>query len=470
MLELPRTTFTCLFVLTIFAFSLNQFIGKAHLRAVPSCSFIYPVNGEVKVKSDSLLKWTPVPGANGYYLSVGTTPGGQEIFASGRLETTSCAVPALPAGPTLYARVLAELRGGETVHADVVFTAEGTPITGARLVYPVDGAQDVDSGQAFQWSKIDIAQAYRLEILSENVLLHDSGEINVTRRFITELPKGELLTGRLSTKINEQWYATEFSFRVRQNAPSPSKEIESALWATDYVRQMADDNNLTYSWTPLPLNVLEGDKANCLNYAETLIAVLGQMNVASYQPPERQPRLKDVCLNCNAYDSHTLVEMYDEKQHDWMLLDPSFSLTVKRTKDGGWATAADMSRATRQKDWSAITYLFLSEKCDFYARRYYIDYPLLFLNASTEDYVNPLTDYYEPVRLPVNQPGFYALQAANQNEVEAEIDGQVSTRQLYYTKFYSPIFSAHSIAPVKGNAVELKVYRPQRFVFAHDAG
>jgi hypothetical protein len=94
----------------------------------PSCAgkalFTYPTNGQQNVDTTKPFTWSTVSGAQGYYLFVGTTPGGYDLVNSGPLPATqsSYSVPALPTGQTLYARIYTEINGNYNSYEDITFT------------------------------------------------------------------------------------------------------------------------------------------------------------------------------------------------------------------------------------------------------------------------------------------------------------------------------------------------------------
>jgi hypothetical protein len=86
--------------------------------------FTRPLAGATSVDTTKPFTWSAASSA-GYLFSVGTTMGGYDVLNSGILPstTTSFAVPALPTGKVLWARVYS-LIGGSWVHFnDVSFTA-----------------------------------------------------------------------------------------------------------------------------------------------------------------------------------------------------------------------------------------------------------------------------------------------------------------------------------------------------------
>lgn len=57
---------------------------------LPDCTnLISPLNGDINVPLTPLIEWTPVPGATGYDVTIGTTPNGSDILNSARFTTNS---------------------------------------------------------------------------------------------------------------------------------------------------------------------------------------------------------------------------------------------------------------------------------------------------------------------------------------------------------------------------------------------
>ena len=218
------------------------------------------------------------------------------------------------------------------------------------------------------------------------------------------------------------------------------------MWATDVVRQMALTDNRAFSWTILAERTLQST-VDCDDYADALLAVLAEMNV---ELPARQ---LGIALNPNGYDGHTLVEMFDTANQRWLLLDPTFDLTVRRTTDGKWATAEDLSSATRSQRWGDVSYVFLGEFGDYYARGYYLDYPLLFVNvyhagqAPITGHGWPVLPYLTSVALPVNgDQQLYVVGCSDTTSAELWVDGSVQTIDCSGVDRLSHVFYASSIS------------------------
>ena len=103
-------------------------IGQSLCGTTPQAMFTRPLQGATNVDTSQPFTWSTAPGAEAYYLMVGTTQGGYDLVNSGELATSvsSYSVPPLPAGPTLWARIYTRVGGTWTVFQDVSFTAAST--------------------------------------------------------------------------------------------------------------------------------------------------------------------------------------------------------------------------------------------------------------------------------------------------------------------------------------------------------
>lgn len=85
-----------------------------------------PTNGQTGVPTSGTFTWTAGTGAGvgGYYLVVGTTQGASDVVNSKGLSatTTSFPVTGMPAGRTLFARLLTKVNGAYSRFQDVTFT------------------------------------------------------------------------------------------------------------------------------------------------------------------------------------------------------------------------------------------------------------------------------------------------------------------------------------------------------------
>src|SRR5206468_2298792 len=204
--------------------------------------FIYPTDGAFAVDATLPFRWTPAGNATAHELRIGTTPGGTDVFKSGTIAVPTALVIGAPRTGTLYARALSKVNNTWTF-TDIAFTLASS-VGPSTIVVPANGEAGFDTARPFEWTANSLARGYRLTLGTAPGAadLHDSGEIQVTRRFVPQLPIGTLF-GRVQTKIAGQWYSTDFTFTVTANTVSSDEQIQSALWATHMVRAMAAIDN-----------------------------------------------------------------------------------------------------------------------------------------------------------------------------------------------------------------------------------
>jgi len=191
-------------------------------------------------------------------------------------------------------------------------------------------------------------------------------------------------------------------------------DIQQALALVTKVRAMADDANNPFPGTPLAhfvalrLAKLPGSQtqALCSDYATTLIQELTDAGVLlSF-------RTRALAFNDRAHDSHAVVEILDSDTGRWLVLDPTFGLETLNAS-GQPATAAEISEAARGQNWALLSFRYLTPAGDRYARNYYLDYPLLYLNVydgQSQSPVEPpisLTPYLDYLGVSVPTFGTY---------------------------------------------------------------
>jgi hypothetical protein len=438
-----------------------------------AAQIIFPIRGSVGVLLNQPFEWTTVSGAQGYRLVVSSTAAGSDILDTGTIQQTTYTAASLPADRILYGRVYT-LVNGTWWYADTVFTLMSV-VPPAAMSYPTDGMAGVDTGQPLQWNAVDIADGYRLELgtLPGANDLHDSGTVRATRRFVPDVPTGVTIYGRLSTSIGGQWTAQAFTFTAVTSTIAATTKVTNALWATHAVWSMAPLSGSPLQGSPQIAaelsDVLSGEAKTapvCTDYALELQSVLAQMNIGS------SVQILNVALNPNGYDGHTLVEMQNDDTGRWMMLDPTFDLSVKRASDGEWATADEMSIATVAGRWSDMSYEFTSTSGDKWVRQYYLDYPLLFVDVYHwgQDAVNGVGGAVLPYLTPAAQSATGAQQVmvvgcSGTTSAELLIDGTVQTLDCSGVNQLSHAFLATNVGATSSTPASLTLYSPLRFVF-----
>jgi hypothetical protein len=176
---------------------------------------ITPLNGEQNVTAAQPFVWTEVPGAEAYYLYVGTRPGAKDVVDTGEIKDLSYTARALPAAQRLYARIHTKIQGGWYSN-EVFFDSAGS----ALLLYPRAGAGDVSAREIFRWSAVKDAQAYYLYVGTapgaKDVV--NTGEIMDTAYLVTGLEPGRTYYAKLWTKFAGGWKNEEVPFKTSMSS------------------------------------------------------------------------------------------------------------------------------------------------------------------------------------------------------------------------------------------------------------
>ncbi|MFK7814104.1 MAG: BspA family leucine-rich repeat surface protein [Maribacter sp.] len=168
---------------------------------IPLCTQLTsPLNGDTDVPVNTNLTWEPVLFAQGYRLTVGTTPGGNDIENNRTITNeTSYEFPSdFSTGDVVYITLIPFNDEGDAVGpcAEESFTISSDPATipeCTSLTYPINGANDVLVTSHLSWNPISNADGYKLTVgtsSSGNDILNaeDVGNLT-THEFTTDLPE-----------------------------------------------------------------------------------------------------------------------------------------------------------------------------------------------------------------------------------------------------------------------------------------
>ena len=439
-------------------------------RASPR--FILPKPGQIGVSSSTTFKWTSVAGADRYTLTVGTTPGGDDVLAAVESTGTELEVSNLPAIAALYATIRTRIEDREVV-GQVIFTTNATSAA-ARLLAPLDG-ESLPAGSSVKWRRGSLARAYRLEIGSspDSADFLDTGEIQVTERFVEHLPTGVKLHARLTTYyLSGYRYSQSFTFTKQANDFPLESRFAEAERATAFIRGQGF-GNLPASSSLLAGVVTEAGKdfANCVDYAQALVRAIEELGL------DIRARLGAACLVPNAYDCHTYVEVENEPADEWFILDPTFGMAARRASDQGRATPMDISLATRAERWDDIEYVAVTPAGFAYAEDYYIDYPLMFYHlydakiSSLLHFEESVLQLYEQLPAPFVSDDELSIAvrcAPDQTSALVEVGGVEQQIECSGADNLSELFPARSVVPVGDGAEAVEIYQSPRFAFGND--
>jgi hypothetical protein len=439
--------------------------------------FVYPESGQLSIDSSHPFQWSSVSGVQAYQLQVGTSVGANDVYDSGVITATSMPVPKLPATGPVYARVRVIPTGWSTAtpsdypHGTYVTFSLDANVTGAAFTSPAPGST-VDADTPIAWQPDPLARSYRLTIGStaSGSDLLDTGTILSTLRVVPGLPHGATVYATLYTTYSSNLTkSTTLSFVVGNPSTSSAGMISVARSLAGAVRGMADSDNQPYDGTPLVgVAAAQGDVvADCAAFANTLLSEMADANV------QLQSRYLAVCFNTNSFDCHALVEVLDTDSQRWTTLDPTFGLYALNAQ-GQPATSADLSSAVRSMAFNQLSFVYLTSAADAYARAYYIDYPLLFLDVYQPDgstlvqpspsLLEPYFDLMGPRLVTGASNGYYALQCADGvADATANWDGRDESYPC--NNGFTPILWGINVSVIPGDQSASAIWRTHRFIF-----
>jgi hypothetical protein len=200
-------------------------IGLATLRA--------PLNGALGQQASVTLRWSPIAGATGYRLQVGTDPtyGTGVLLDAAGLTDTSAQATGLPAGTVIHWRV-----SGESVQGSGGFTSswQFTVLPAQpELVSPANGAAGTaTSGLMLRWRSLRGATAYRVLLASDpsfatGIVVHDS-TVTDTVKAVSGLAEGTSYYWRVAGRQGTADGTASVVFSFATTGQSPALLIPAA--------------------------------------------------------------------------------------------------------------------------------------------------------------------------------------------------------------------------------------------------
>jgi hypothetical protein len=185
-----------------------------------SARMLYPKDDSLNIPTQSVFGWSAVPDATGYQIDVGTTSGASDVFSSGNVQTNTISVPGLQP-QTAYFIHLTTFKSGAIQSVDSSFTSGDSGTGIAQMIYPPDGATNVDVSQIFSWTSVADAQAYYLHVGTAPWLgdIFDSTEIQSTS---VSIPLNRFTSGKYYLFVSSLkagvWQSVQTTFTVGDRA------------------------------------------------------------------------------------------------------------------------------------------------------------------------------------------------------------------------------------------------------------
>ncbi|TKD61010.1 gliding motility-associated C-terminal domain-containing protein [Flavobacterium sp. ASW18X] len=198
----------------------------------PACTNLNtPLNGATGVSNSTDLSWNAIANANGYYLTVGTTAGGNDILDAEDVTGTTFDLPAdLPENTQIFVTLVPYNGvGNATGCTEESFTTETLPTVPSctNLSIPLNGATDVSIATDLSWNPIANADGYYLTVgttIGGNDILDAEDVTGTTFDLPADLPENTQIFVTLVpyNGVGNATGCTEESFTTETVATVPS--------------------------------------------------------------------------------------------------------------------------------------------------------------------------------------------------------------------------------------------------------
>ncbi|MFI8377245.1 gliding motility-associated C-terminal domain-containing protein [Leeuwenhoekiella sp. NPDC079379] len=220
--------------------TIRSFTTNTTQLDIPTCTnLIAPSDNSADVAVDTNLSWTPITNATGYYLTIGTFPGGGDILPKTDVQnaTTYNATADFANDISIFVTINPYNTDGENIGcSSEQFRTERAatlqPPSCTSLTSPLDGATDVSINTDLSWNAATDATGYRLTVGTTsggNEILTTTDVTGTTYNLTADLPE------------NTEIFVTLIPFNTAGNATGCSEES----FTTETVLQPPSCTSLT---------------------------------------------------------------------------------------------------------------------------------------------------------------------------------------------------------------------------------
>ncbi|MBZ5535450.1 MAG: putative Ig domain-containing protein [Acidobacteriia bacterium] len=212
-----------------------------------------PAPGATLTSSSVTFTWSPGTGVSQYYLQVGKTLGGQEIFSAGLGANLSTLVLDIPSnGSTVFVRLWSNI-GGPWFFNDYTYLAcSGCTPTKAALTAPVPGSALTSSSVIFSWGTSSAGQYYlQVGTAPGGQQIYSAGQGTNLAATVLDIPNdGSTVFVRLWSNVGAAWLFNDYTYlacsgctqtRGVMTAPAAGSTLTASLvtftWSTSLAGQ-----------------------------------------------------------------------------------------------------------------------------------------------------------------------------------------------------------------------------------------
>jgi len=195
-----------------------------------------PPNNDIDVSVDTSISWNAVSGAFGYFLLVGTTPGGRDLVDRINVGDTTAYKPpnGLPENTIVYVKVTVDFQNNFDMTCPTRKFTTGFASTipdCTELISPLNGTPDVPSTTTLVWNPTSGVAGYRVSI----------GETPSNNDVQPEVVFTSNTTGEITLPANSNLNITITPFNSLGSALGCNPEFFTTALECDHIAYPVDD-------------------------------------------------------------------------------------------------------------------------------------------------------------------------------------------------------------------------------------
>jgi hypothetical protein len=175
-----------------------------------------PAPGSTLAGAAVTFTWSAGSGVTSYWLEVGTTPGGRNLFPGSNTTTPSAAVNGLPTnGSNVYVRLWSKLAGAWQYNDYQYKAAGGSASSKAVMQTPAPGSALTGTTVTFTWSAGSGVSSYWLEVGTTlgGRNLYPGANTTALSATVSGLPaNGSVVYVRLWSRIGAAWQYNDYQY------------------------------------------------------------------------------------------------------------------------------------------------------------------------------------------------------------------------------------------------------------------
>jgi Zn-dependent metalloprotease/uncharacterized protein (DUF486 family) len=223
------------------AWSFNDYSYTGPAASCAAAQITSPTNG-ASIPSSTIFTWNTGTGNAEYWLQVGTTVGGGNIYSASQLTGTSRTLSNLPSGP-IYVRLSSRCAATNAwTFNDYSYTGPSASCASAQMTNPANGAS-IPSSAAFNWNTGTGNAEYWLQVGTTvgGGNIYSASQLTGTSRTVSNLPGGNIYV-RLSSRCSATnvWSFNDYSYVVND----PRSQMLSPAGGA-----FLPSSNVTFTWT-----------------------------------------------------------------------------------------------------------------------------------------------------------------------------------------------------------------------------